>query len=58
MKDSGVEIYSYLMGDIGEQAVEKKERAAEEKKTAGFYKRENGKITLESFVKMVGDGAK
>ena len=58
MKDSGVEIYSYLMGDIGEQAAEKKEEAAEEEKAAGFYKRENGKITLGRFVKMVGDGGK
>ena len=58
MKDSGVEIYSYLMGNIGEQAVEKKEEAAEEEKAAGFYKGENRKVTLESFVKMVGDGGK
>ena len=58
MRESGAEIYSYLMGNIGEQAVEKKEKAAEEKKTAGFYKRENGKITLKSLMEMMEDGAK
>ncbi|MBR3458018.1 MAG: hypothetical protein IKH16_07690 [Selenomonadaceae bacterium] len=58
MKDSGVEIYSYLMKNKEEQAEEKKEEAAEEKKAAGFYKGENRKVTLESFVKMVGDGGK
>ena len=58
MRESGAEIYSYLIGNIGEQAAEKKEEAAEEKKAAGFYQSENGKVTLESFVKMVGDGAK
>ena len=57
MKDSGAEIYSYLIGNIGEQAAEKKEEAAE-KKAAGFYKRENEKITLKSLMEMVGDGGK
>ncbi len=56
MKDSGVEIYSYLMKNKEEQAEEKKEEAAEEKKAAGFYKRENGKVTLKRLMEMVGDG--
>ena len=51
MKDSGVEIYSYLMGDIGEQA-------AEDKKAAGFYRFEDGTVTLRSLMEMMGDGGK
>lgn len=56
MKDSGVEIYSYLMENKEEQAEEKKEEAVGDKKAAGFYKRENGKVTLKRLMEMVGDG--
>ena len=50
MKDSGVEIYSYLM--------ENKEEQAEEKKAAGFYRFEDGTVTLRSLMEMMGDGGK
>ena len=56
IKDSGTEIYSYLMGKTGEQPVKKE--AVEEKKeaAAGFYQRENGKVTLKRLMEMVWDG--
>ena len=57
MRESGVEIYSYLIGNLRKQPAEKKEEAAE-KKAAGFYKRENEKITLKSLMEMMEDGAK
>ena len=57
MKDSGVEIYSYLMKDKEELPAKKKEAVAEKKEAAaGFYKHENGKVTLKSLMKMVGNG--
>ena len=58
MKDSGMEIYSYLMKNKEEQAEEKKKEAAEEKKAAGFYQRENGTVTLKRLMNMVEDGDK
>ena len=58
MKDSGVEIYSYLMENKEEQAEEKKEEAVGDKKAAGFYRFEDGTVTLRSLMEMMGDGGK